>query len=326
MDAGLIGMAEGCLDPRRGHAHVPLLADLAQRHDQIEALGQGIDLVVALGQVREERYVRVAAAWVEAALGHADETRVHVERSTELERRMGWTGQHSVAVGVLELALGDPDASVGAFEASGIDDERLRSDAIAPRSFVPAYVEALVQVGRVADAQPITASYIEVAERSTRPLAVALARRCRGLVDGSAEDLEASADMLLAVSNGYEAARTRLCLGELLRRRGNRTTARGHLRAALDTFDGLAATAWANRARGALTVLGDTYRPRSSPVRTDLTPQERNVARLVASGLSNREIAAHLFVTANTVETHLRHIFQKLDVSSRTQLAIVFRD
>ena len=64
----------------------------------------------------------------------------------------------------------------------------------------------------------------------------------------------------------------------------------------------------------------------ASPLHSELTPQERTVARLVATGLTNREIAERLFVTTNTVETHLRHIFQKLDVRSRTQLAIAFRD
>ena len=65
-----------------------------------------------------------------------------------------------------------------------------------------------------------------------------------------------------------------------------------------------------------------SVRRRATSTAEGLTPQERNVARLVATGLTNREIAGRLFVTTNTVETHLRHIFQKLDVTSRTQLAV----
>jgi len=295
-------------------------------HAGIDALTEELDLVVALGQVREERYARVAAAWVEAALGHAPETREHVERAEALEARMGWTGQHSVALGVLELALGQPDLAIAAFERGEVNDELLLSDAIAPRSIVPGYVEALVRVGRAADARPLTVAYEAMAERSGRLLAMALAKRCRGLTEGSTEDLEASASLLADAKNGYEEARTRLCLGELLRRRGKRTAARSQLLSALATFESVGAAAWVDRTRAELAVLGDRSKPRPSMNRTELTPQERNVARLVASGRSNREIAEHLFVTSNTVETHLRHIFQKLDVSSRTQLAIAFRE
>jgi DNA-binding NarL/FixJ family response regulator len=95
---------------------------------------------------------------------------------------------------------------------------------------------------------------------------------------------------------------------------------------ALDAFTELGAGGWAERARSELAVTGTTVRRPAPPLHSELTPQERTVARLVAAGLSNREVAERLFVTTNTVETHLRHIFQKLDVRSRTQLAIAFRD
>ena len=131
---------------------------------------------------------------------------------------------------------------------------------------------------------------------------------------------------MLAAVNPYEQARTRLCLGQLLRRRGKRAEARIALAPALDAFEGLGADAWAERVRAELTAAGVAVHRRAVPSSRDLTPQERTVARLVATGITNREIAERLFVTTNTVETHLRHIFQKLEVSSRTQLAIAFRD
>ncbi|MGH2381470.1 MAG: LuxR C-terminal-related transcriptional regulator, partial [Candidatus Limnocylindria bacterium] len=292
----------------------------------IDAITEFLDLVVALGHVREERYARVDAAWIEAALGRDAEVRGHVERALELEARMGWVGPHSVAVGVLELALGRPDLAVEAFEASGVGIEQLHADAIGPRSFVPAYVDALVRVGRASDARSMTATYRDVAARSRRPLAVALALRATGLVETSTDDLQSSADILAKAGNAYEEARTRLCLGELLRRQRKRAASTAHLRKAVDTFEAVGADAWANRARAELGIAGATSRSRSSARADELTPQERNVARLVASGRSNREIAGRLFVTTNTVETHLRHIFQKLDVTSRTQLAIAFRE
>jgi len=294
--------------------------------DGLAAVVEEVDLVVALGQAREERYASVAAAWIEAALGRDDEGRRHAERASELEARMGWGATRSEALGVLELAAGRPGAAVEVFERVPADTTRLGADAIAPRSFVPAYVEALVLVGRSNDARAVAASYGEIAERSARPLAIALARRCQGLAKGSIEAFESSIQIFEEIGNPYEAARSRLGLGYLFRRHGQRPEASGVLLDALDAFTELGAGGWAERARSELAVTGTTVRRPAPPLHSELTPQERTVARLVAAGLSNREVAERLFVTTNTVETHLRHIFQKLDVRSRTQLAIAFRD
>jgi DNA-binding NarL/FixJ family response regulator len=206
------------------------------------------------------------------------------------------------------------------------DPERLGADAIAPRSFVPSLVEALVLSGRSAEAVPIAAAYGAVADRSASPTAQALALRCRGLVMGSVDDLEDAAVRQGAAGNIYEAARTRLCLGDLLRHRGKRSDAQSNLRVAIDGFDAVGAHTWGDRARSALVAAGASGRRSRPSTLTELTPQERTVARLVATGLTNREISERLFVTTNTVETHLRHIFQKLEVSSRTQLAIRFSE
>jgi DNA-binding CsgD family transcriptional regulator len=294
--------------------------------DGLDVATEELDLVVALGQTREERFACVAAAWIEAALGLETACRAHAARADELEARMGWSGSGSDALGVLELGLGRPDLAVERFERGVIDTGRIGADAIAPRSSVPAYVDALVRVGREAESRPIAVAYAEVAERSGLPLAIALGRRCLGLAEGSVEDLEAAIAMLGEARNPYEEARTRLCLGELLRRRGKRAAASETLLDALRAFEGMGVEAWAERARAELAVTGVAIRRPPTPTIGELTPQERNVARLVATGLTNREIAERLFITMNTVETHLRHIFQKLDVSSRTQLAIHFHD
>ena len=294
--------------------------------DGLAAVVEEIDLVVALGQTREERYALVAAAWIEAHLGRAVECRSHAARAMELEARMGWPATRNEPLGVLELALGRPDAAIAEFERVPMDGHRLGADAIAPRSFVPAYVDALVQVGRAADARPIAMAYAEIAGQSGRPLAIGLAGRCRGLADGSVGGLAAAAETLGRIGNTYEKARTQLCLGQLQGRRGKRADANA---AFVDAFDGFTATGadrWAELARQELVATGVAVRRPKPPLHSELTPQERTVARLVATGLTNREIAERLFVTTNTVETHLRHIFQKLDVRSRTQLAIAFRD
>ncbi len=285
-----------------------------------------LDLVVALGQTREERFACVLAAWLEAGLGLEEPCRAHAARAAELEAGMGWNRPVSDALGVLELALGRADRAIEHFERVLVDPSRIGADAIAPRSWVPAYVDALVRVGRSADARSVALAYADVAERSGLPLGLALARRCLGLANASVDDLETAIAELAEMPDPYEEARTRLCLGEMLRRRGKRAAASEMLLLALKTFEQVGAQAWAERARSELSVTGVTVHRASPPSLGELTPQERNVARLVATGLTNREIAERLFVTTNTVETHLRHIFQKLDVTSRTQVAIRFRD
>jgi DNA-binding CsgD family transcriptional regulator len=298
----------------------------ARRGQLLEGLAaaiEKIELVVALGQTREERYGCVAAAWIEAALGREEDCRSHATRAIELDERIGRPPSRNEALGVLELALGRPDVAIDVFERVPVELGRLGADAIAPRSFAPAYVEALVYVGRTSDARSITAAYVDTADRSGRALAIGLARRCQGLVEGSVDVLESALELLEATGNPYERARTRLCLGQLLRRRGKRADASAALTSAFETFAAIGADGWAERARAELLATGIAVR-RPTPSRGELTPQERTVAGLVANGLTNREIGERLFVTTNTVETHVRHIFQKLEVSSRTQLAIAF--
>ncbi len=116
-------------------------------------------------------------------------------------------------------------------------------------------------------------------------------------------------------------ARTQLVLGEHLRRSRRRSDARGPLREALDTFERLGAAEWAERARQELRASGETARRGANLVPTGLTPQESQVARLVRQGLSNKDVAARLFVSPRTVDFHLRNVYTKLGLTSRTELA-----
>jgi DNA-binding CsgD family transcriptional regulator len=122
-------------------------------------------------------------------------------------------------------------------------------------------------------------------------------------------------------SRPFNRARTELAYGEFLRRARRRVDARIHLRAALDTFEGLRAGPWAERAAQELRASGETVRKRDEAGATALTPQERQVAQLVRRGLSNKDIAAQLFVSPRTVEFHLRNVFTKTGVTSRGELA-----
>jgi DNA-binding CsgD family transcriptional regulator len=119
----------------------------------------------------------------------------------------------------------------------------------------------------------------------------------------------------------FETARTRLSYGARLRRARQRVRARDQLREALDTFERLSAQPWAEQARAELAASGETARRRDVSTLDELTPQEFQIASLLAHGKTTREAAAALFVSPKTIEYHLRHIYAKLAINSRDELA-----
>jgi DNA-binding CsgD family transcriptional regulator len=118
----------------------------------------------------------------------------------------------------------------------------------------------------------------------------------------------------------FERARTKLAYGAFLRRARRRTDARVQLRTALDIFEQLQAVPWAERARSELRASGESARRRDPSTITQLTPQEVQIARFVAQGFSNRDVAAKLFLSPRTIDFHLRNVFAKLGISRRTEL------
>jgi DNA-binding CsgD family transcriptional regulator len=186
----------------------------------------------------------------------------------------------------------------------------------------------LVEAGARADARDIASEALGHIEERTCASGTewALGIRARSaalLSEGAeAESLYEQAIELLGRSRAaVHLARAQLVYGEWLRRENRRVDARGQLRAAHDTFSRIAAEAFAERALHELLATAETARKRTDEARDYLTPQEAQIARLAQDGLSNPEIGAQLFISPRTVQYHLRKVFQKLNITSRSQLA-----
>ena len=123
-----------------------------------------------------------------------------------------------------------------------------------------------------------------------------------------------------AGQSSFQQARTELLYGEWLRRERHRREARRHLRGAADLFRQVGAPPWEERAEAELRATGETASRRDPSTLDQLTPQELQISGLVAEGMTNREIAAQLFLSPRTIDYHLRKVFSKLRVASRTEL------
>jgi DNA-binding CsgD family transcriptional regulator len=185
----------------------------------------------------------------------------------------------------------------------------------------------MVEAGLRADDRKAAAMAMERMEERAplagTPWAWGLLARCRALMtdDDRAEQLyQESISQLEKVPVAVELAWSRLLFGEWLRRRRRRADARVQLRAAYESFESWGAASFAERARVELLATGETARKRTVDTQSDLTSQERHVAMLAASGLTNAEIATQLFVTTSTIEFHLSRVFRKLGITSRKQI------
>jgi DNA-binding CsgD family transcriptional regulator len=189
------------------------------------------------------------------------------------------------------------------------------------------YAEALVDVGSVAEADEFLRPHEARAAERRRPSSVARLARARAKVEATAgRPAEAEAaygkalDELGHVSMPFELALVELAFGQFLRRSGRRKEAAGHLTAAEGRFRALGARPYLERTRTELDNCGHPQNGRNSFRGVGLTSQELLVARLVADGRSNREVAAELVVSVKTIEFHLSNAYHKLGVTSRRQL------
>jgi DNA-binding CsgD family transcriptional regulator/Tfp pilus assembly protein PilF len=288
----------------------------------LEAVQIAAEVVSAEGE--DECGCRLAT--FEASLGRAHDSRGHAERALATTLRLGnrWNeAKARAALGLGALVTNDLDAAVLQLDNAvrALDDGGVGN----PNQFRvhPDLVEAYVRLGRVDEAEPVVEALERHAERTEIPWTLAAARRCRGIV--TADVAEATTMFLDALelddgASAFERARTELCFGEHLRRHGLRRDARARLASALETFEHAGAVPWAERARAELQASGMTLRRRGPAAQEQLTPQELQIAQLVAEGRTNRDVAATLFLSQKTVEFHLTNIYRKLDIHSRSEL------
>ncbi len=269
-------------------------------------------------------------AWLDALEGRADECRHHAAEARQVSDQYGmgffWTWA-LIALGQLELGLGDYDAAIKCFrECAGILDELAIDDPdLSPD---PDIVDALVHIGRLSEAQSICDSYSKSAHRKGQPFALARAARARALLAGDkafAEEFEAALRHHAGTPDVFEQARTQLYYGERLRRSRKRIAARKLLHSALKSFEQLGASPWSERALAELQATGETARVRDDSYRQHLTPQELQVALALAEGSTTREAAAKLYLSPKTVEYHLRHVYDKLEIRTRDELRAALR-
>jgi DNA-binding CsgD family transcriptional regulator len=256
--------------------------------------------------------------------GQLDLAREHSERGLDLahEQFRGGPVQLMAVLGLVAQWSGDPSGAEQWFDKADRRASELGWGEPSVRWWSGDQIELLLGLGQVDDAIRVLDVWEADASRVGREWVLANVARCRGLVAAAQGEVDRAGSLLdLAVAQHNEvgdpfgAARALLGLGIVRRRQRKKRGSREAIEAALDGFEQLGAATWVEKARGELGRIGGRRREEG------LTPAERRVAALVAEGRTNREVAAALFVTERTVASHLSHVYAKLGVRSRTELA-----
>jgi DNA-binding CsgD family transcriptional regulator len=261
--------------------------------------------------------------------GRLELAREHSERALQLaqEQLAFEPPQHMAVLGL--AALWSADAPLAerclSMAESRAADLGWREPSI--RWWSADYAELLLGLGRTSEAAGLVDAWEVDARRVGREWVLAHVTRCRGLLAAAEGDaaragtmLERAVEQHEAVGDPYGRARALLALGSARRRLRQKSAARDAIDAAVAGFEDLGAELWVQKARAELGRIGGRTRE------VGLTAAERRVAALVAQGRTNREVAAALFLGERTVASHLTHIYAKLGIRSRTELARQFQD
>ncbi|MDL4814469.1 helix-turn-helix transcriptional regulator [Actinomadura opuntiae] len=317
----------------------------------IAACHEGLRLARATGQHGHAAEQLAALALVAAFNGDRDAAHRHLEALSGGADRRGLAGAdrrgliRAAAFGAwapacLDLAAdrpGDAAARLRLPGGAGLAHPLARLLA------APNLVEALAYTGHRAPAVHAAEDFTRWADATRTPGRLALARRCAALLADCEDEAAAHFTEALRLHESadavFELARTELLFGARLRRGRRPRAAREHLRTALRIFERYGAAAWTGQARAELRAAGDAgpapdpeaAAPRTAagpgepPALTGLTAQQAHIARMVAEGATNREIAARLLLSPRTIDHHLRNVFTRLGIRSRVELARMIR-
>jgi ATP/maltotriose-dependent transcriptional regulator MalT len=286
---------------------------------------QADSFAVLTGSESMHAVVIAQRALVHAHRGEAAETQGACAEAAALFERLGdiWISVWIAAsVALLELSRGRADAAWEACEPLTVVLEHQGIAEPVPAFFLPDAIEALIAVGRLERAEALIDALEGRGRELERPWALATGGRCRGLllaargdITGAAAALERAATAHERLEMPFELARTLLVTGVVERRARRRARAKKSFEQAFEIFDRLGAKLWAERAQQELGRVG--LRRASG---NELTAGERRVAELAARGLTNRQVAAALFISPKTVEANLTRIYRKLGIGSRAEL------
>jgi DNA-binding CsgD family transcriptional regulator len=261
-----------------------------------------------------------------AYLGRVDETRADVEEARAANLRCGsdrLAELPATALGFLEVSLGNYEAALGAIAPLTAKVQAApNATEIIAAGFIPDAVEAMVALGRLESANQLVAGLLRNGERLQRDWMLAIGGRGRGMLlaarGQTSEAIEVVEQALVVhdrLAMPFERARTQLVLGALLRRRRLKDAAAATFNEALRTFEQLETPLWVSRSQAELGRVNVGARRKVA-----LSPSERRVAELAASGMTNRKIAAAMFISPKTVESNLSRIYGKLGIHSRAEL------
>lgn len=330
-----VGYADRRIDRAREAGALRVLAwglslassGLAWMGDHVRAhafAGEAVELLEMIGSAADPGDAYTVAATESACRGLHDEAARLLERARANVAVNGFDRMPphlARPLALCALCRGDLTEVVDVLE-----DQLLRfngvGDYLEPLGVAPVLVEAYLGLGRDAEARELTARFAAAQSDQVYPAVAAMVARCEGLVATDVDEAAAAFERSLAVtgSDRFEAARTRLLYGMRLRRAGRRVDARTQLTAARREFAAMDLTLWSERAAQELAGTGERVHSRSG-TRDPLTSQETRVALLVAQGMTNREVAAALFLSPKTVEHHLGAVLRKRGLRSRTELA-----
>jgi ATP/maltotriose-dependent transcriptional regulator MalT len=292
------------------------------------------DLAVSIATDDDQPWVgnisHAIAAHVPAGRGNWDRATAHIEAAQRSPQPGDLAAISYIGAAAARLARtrGHPQAVIAALDPLLHFEHRDGVDEPGVVAWHDLLVDALVAIGDLDRAEAILGPFEAAATARGRCSAMAAAARARGTLEaarGNPEHAEIAFQAALThasqVDLPFDHALLQLAYGVFLRRAGKRTLAAAQLRPARDTFNRLDALPGLQRCERELAACGLTPARRRQRDTARLTPQELAVARLVSGGLTNRQVARELVVSVKTVEYHLGHVYAKLKVASRIQLA-----